>query len=103
MSKKGLILRFKEIKFDNITGTYFWSNGYAYGTVELVDSDKGKQIKLDELGAFVFGLIDGTRNVRQIIADFVARYGTTKREAELSTVDFLRSLAKRHAISIAVK
>jgi hypothetical protein len=39
----------KEIKFDNINGTYFWSNGYAYGTVQLVDFEKGKQIKLDVL------------------------------------------------------
>jgi hypothetical protein len=39
----------KEITFDNINGTYFWSNGYAYGTVQLVDLEKGKQVKLDVL------------------------------------------------------
>ena len=39
----------KEITFDNIKGTYFWSNGYAYGTVQLVDLEKGKQVKLDVL------------------------------------------------------
>ena len=39
----------KEITFNNINGTYFWSNGYAYGTVQLADFEKGKQIKLDVL------------------------------------------------------
>ncbi len=39
----------KQITFDNINGTYFWSNGYAYGTVQLADFEKGKQIKLDVL------------------------------------------------------
>jgi len=39
----------KEIKFDNINGTYFWSNGYAFGTVKLADNEKGKQIQLDVL------------------------------------------------------
>ncbi len=36
----------KEIKFDNINGNYFWSNGYAYGTIDLKDVETGKQIKL---------------------------------------------------------
>ena len=39
----------KEIKFDNITGFYFWSNGYAYGTVDLEDLGTGKQIKVNVL------------------------------------------------------
>ncbi|MBN1674337.1 MAG: PqqD family protein [Kiritimatiellae bacterium] len=62
-----------------------------------------KRIKLDELGSFVFSRIDGKRNVRTIIRDFIVRYGTNRREAELSTVDFLRSLARRYVISIVVK
>jgi non-lysosomal glucosylceramidase len=39
----------KEITFNNITGDYFWSNGYAYGTVTLDELEKGKQIKLEVL------------------------------------------------------
>ena len=30
----------KEITFNDINGNYFWSNGYAYGTVQLEESGK---------------------------------------------------------------
>ena len=45
----------KEITFDDITGFYFWSNGYAYGTVQMEDLEKGKKadliaLDLDEIG-----------------------------------------------------
>ncbi|MBL7111756.1 MAG: hypothetical protein ISS19_07440 [Bacteroidales bacterium] len=36
----------EEITFNNISGKYFWSNGYAYGTVNLDDKDGGKQMEL---------------------------------------------------------
>jgi hypothetical protein len=36
----------KEITFGNINGNYFWSNGYAYGTVQMKDLKNGKEIKL---------------------------------------------------------
>lgn len=36
----------KELTFNNINGNYFWSNGYAYGTVQLEDLENGKQMKL---------------------------------------------------------
>lgn len=39
----------ERITFDDIRGTYFWSNGYAYGTVHLEDSNQGKQVRLDVL------------------------------------------------------
>ena len=62
-----------------------------------------RTVKLDEVGAFVFRLIDGRRDVRQIIEEFVRRYRANRREAELSTVAFLRSLAERRVISIVIK
>ena len=38
-----------EIKFGNITGKYFWSNGYSYGTVEISESNEGKTLILNVL------------------------------------------------------
>jgi len=35
-----------EITFGNITGNYFWSNGYSYGTVEISEKEGIKQINL---------------------------------------------------------
>lgn len=39
----------KEIEFGGITGKYFWSNGYAYGTVDLENIDGDRKMKLTVL------------------------------------------------------
>jgi hypothetical protein len=39
----------KEITFGNITGNHFWSNGSAYGTVEILHKEGSKEIKLNVL------------------------------------------------------
>lgn len=62
-----------------------------------------KRIGLDELGTFVIRQINGERTVMQIIEAFTARFATNRREAELSTVDFLKSLVRRQAVSIGIR
>lgn len=39
----------KEIQFGDITGKYFWSNGYAYGTAEISQKDKTRSLTLNVL------------------------------------------------------
>ena len=39
----------KEITFGNITGNYFWSNGYSYGMAEITQKDGAKQLNLKVL------------------------------------------------------
>lgn len=34
------------ISFNNLSGNYFWSNGYAFGTVEIKNTSGGKQVDL---------------------------------------------------------
>jgi uncharacterized protein (DUF608 family) len=36
----------KSISFNAAAGNYFWSNGYQYGTVEIKDTGKSKQVSL---------------------------------------------------------
>ena len=62
-----------------------------------------RRVRLDELGAFVLAHVDGARSVADIVAAFTQAYGTTRREAELCTADFLKSLAQRHILSIGVR
>ena len=62
-----------------------------------------RTVQLDELGSFVFGLIDGQTATQAIIEAFIARYRVNRREAELSCVDFLKSLASRYVISIVIR
>jgi len=61
-----------------------------------------RNVRLDEVGSYVFGLIDGRRNTRDIMDKFVARYKTNRREAELSIIAFFKSLARRGVISVAI-
>jgi hypothetical protein len=62
-----------------------------------------RTVQLDEIGSFVFGLVDGRRTTREIVDAFVHRYRVNRREAELSCVEFLKSLVRRQAISIVVR
>lgn len=62
-----------------------------------------RRIKLDELGSYVFRLIDNQKSTREIIEMFMARYRTNRREATLSVVEFLKSLATRGVISIMIR
>lgn len=39
----------RTIRFGNIEGEYFWSTGYAYGTVEILNKGSKKEVKLHVL------------------------------------------------------
>ena len=62
-----------------------------------------RRIKLDELGSFVVRLIDGKRNMLDIVAAFEAKYKTNRRETQLSVVAFLKSLARKGVASIVIE
>jgi non-lysosomal glucosylceramidase len=47
----------REIRFGDIAGKYFWSDGYAYGTVEITSADGARLIELNVIN----GLIDISR------------------------------------------
>lgn len=79
-------------------------SGGARGLMaRLLPALPDSQIRLDELGSFVFAQIDGKRNVFQIIKSFTKEYGVNRREAEQSVVNFLKSLTQRRVISIVIK
>ncbi len=61
-----------------------------------------RRIVLDEIGGFVWELCDGKRSVRDIIQALSARYKLHRKEAEVSVVAYLRQLARRGLIGIAV-
>ncbi len=62
-----------------------------------------QRFKLDELGTFVYGLIDGTRTVEQIMDAFAKQFRLNKRESEISVAAFLRLLGERKIISLVIK
>lgn len=62
-----------------------------------------RNVKLDEIGGFVFKLIDNQRSTLAIIELFLEKYRVNRREATLSVVDFLKSLVKRGVVSIVIR
>ncbi len=62
-----------------------------------------KRIRLDEIGAFVIGQINGERSVLEIVDAFASRYRGNRREAELCLADFLKSCAQRNIIAIGIR
>ena len=62
-----------------------------------------RNVRLDEIGGFVFKLIDNQRSTLEIVNMFLSKYCVNRREATLSVVDFLKSLVKKGVISIVIK
>ena len=61
-----------------------------------------KQIELDELGTYTIELCDGEHTVEQMIEEFADRFDLSHREAEVSMLSFLETLAKRGIIAFAL-
>ena len=61
-----------------------------------------KSFDLDELGAFVWESIDGRRHVEDLIRRFAGEKRVNLREAEVAVLAFLKTLAQRNLIALAV-
>lgn len=59
-----------------------------------------RKIQLDRLGADVWSLLNGKRNVKAVIGDFAGLHGLNNKEAEISVTHFLRSLGQKGLIQI---
>lgn len=59
-----------------------------------------KHLELDEMGTFVWRLIDGDHSVRQIAEKFTAHYEVQAREAELSVTAFIKTIGQRGIIGL---
>lgn len=59
-----------------------------------------KHLELDEMGTFVWRLINGEHSVRQIAAEFTSHYEVQMREAELSVTAFIKEIGQRGIIGL---
>lgn len=63
----------REVKFGDITGKYFWSNGYAYGMAEI--SKTGEKMQL------VLSVLNGNINISKVTIEGYGSIGS--RESKL--------------------
>ncbi len=59
-----------------------------------------KKLQLDQMGSFVWNLIDGKNTVKDIIRIFAQDYKVTTQEAETAVAAFLKSLGQRGFIAL---
>jgi len=62
-----------------------------------------KHIELDEIGAFIWNLCDGTRTTREMIAQLASAYHLNRRDAEASLSEFLRMLGRRSLVGFQIE
>ncbi len=62
---------------------------------------KTRKIVLDEIGSYVWKLLNGKTSIREIITEISRRFRMSKREAEVSLIAFLADLERRGAITVA--
>ena len=61
-----------------------------------------RPVVLDEVGSFVWKMCDGEHSIEQVIEALADKYKLTRREVEVSVNEYLRMLAKRGMILVAV-
>ena len=59
-----------------------------------------KKLQLDQMGSFVWHLIDGKNTVKDIIRRFAKDYKVTSQEAETAVAAFLKTLGQRGFIGL---
>lgn len=64
----------------------------------IVLPDRGEVKVLNEVGAQIWTLADGSRSVREIAASVASVYQVSPAEAEADTVEFLRELFEKALI-----
>jgi Coenzyme PQQ synthesis protein D (PqqD) len=59
-----------------------------------------KKLQLDQMGSFVWNLIDGKKTVKDIITIFSKEYNVTIQEGETAVAAFLKTLGQRGFIAL---
>lgn len=70
------------------------------GEAVLVLPDQGKVKVLNEVGAFIWGQINGRRNIGEIAAEICAQYDVTPENAQQDVLAFIAGLARRGIVTI---
>lgn len=68
----------------------------------LMGADKARRFTLDEMGGFVWQMIDGTRNVRELVDRLAEKYKLEQVESHAALLAFLRNMMKKRLVGLYV-
>jgi len=68
------------------------------GEAVLVKVDSGEVIHLNEVAAEIWKVIDGKRQISEIVGHILSHFDVSREEAEKDTLDFLKSLLDKNLI-----
>ncbi len=94
----------KEDKEGNITLTLIRRQTILIKVVsKIFFIPEEKKIRLDEIGSWVWRKCDGRINVGEMIGEMSEEFRLSKKEAEISLRDFLRSLSTKRLIGFELR
>ena len=88
------------VRDKNVTGKVIASEEPGKTEAVLVLPDQGQVKVLNEVGARVWELVDGQRQVRHIVEIICTEYQVECKQAETDILEFLGELIMRNAIRI---
>jgi hypothetical protein len=69
---------------------------------KIIYTPKERIVALDEVGTFVWNMIDRHVTVREMIGELSKQYNLNRREAEAALIEYLRQLAKKNFVGFEV-
>ena len=87
----------------DVIGSIVKGRGAQQSEAVLVLPGKGQVKVLNDVGARIWSLADGTRTVREIAAQLTAEYQVDPATAETDTLDFLADLVQREIVTLAAE
>lgn len=88
------------IRDEQVTGKVITTEPPGKTEAVLVLPSQGKVEVLNEVGARIWELVDGNRQVSQIVEIICAEYQVELSQAEADTLEFLTELVKKQAIKL---
>ena len=77
----------------------WWLNALA----RLGRISEYRMLTLDKVGSWVWDLCDGEHSVKDLVAMLAEKHQLSRKEAEVSMVAYLRTLAQRGLVALAVE
>ncbi len=89
------------IPASDVIGSIVKGRGAQPSEAVLVLPGKGQVKVLNEVGARIWSLADGTRTARDIAAQITQEYQVDQATAEADTLEFLSDLLEREIVTLA--